>query len=459
MMTLPRILIVDDDEVTRTLLKEVLERDGYPIVLAASGEEAIRLIRASPYPIIVSDMRMLEADGMAVLRAAKKADPETSVILMTGFGNMEGAIGAIQEGAFDYISKPFKNEVLRTVVKKASKHWESLKSSQRLPLYKENLKTPAPKSLIGKSPQIVEVYKMLARAGMSSSTVLITGESGTGKELVARAIHDHSQRRDKRFIAVNCGAIAETLLESELFGHVKGSFTGAGGDKQGLFEEANGGTLFLDEVGDISQAVQIKLLRVLQEGEIKPVGSATPKKVNVRVVAATHRDLESQIRAGQFREDLFYRLKVIQFELPPLRERMEDLPLLVEYFVSKYAEKNKKSVSHVSKQAMEQLKNYDWPGNVRELEHAIERAVAMANTTVLFPEDFPFEKEWPAGAEAKPAGESNTHSLEKMEKAHILAVLQNVHFNKSKASEVLGIDRATLYRRAQKLGIDLRGKL
>jgi transcriptional regulator with PAS, ATPase and Fis domain len=299
--------------------------------------------------------------------------------------------------------------------------------------------------------------------------VLVIGESGTGKELVARAIHDNGPRRSRKFVAVNCGALAENLLESELFGHVKGSFTGAVSDKRGLFDEANGGTLFLDEIGDITPALQIKLLRVLQESEFKPVGSNETRKADVRVIAATHRDLAKAVASGAFREDLYYRLKVISIELPPLRERMEDLPDLVGHFLARYAEKNKKGVSHVSDEAMRLIRSYAWPGNIRELEHAIERAVAMTNTNVLFPEDFPPEvsrqqqgmgSPAPTGADAGASanGGGTSTSLEDMEKAHILRVLQEVGYNKSKASEVLGIDRATLYRKAQRYGIDLRGK-
>ncbi len=448
-MSLP-VLIVDDDDVTRKLLKEVLEKEGYRVHLAGSGEQAVHLIRGQVFPIILSDIRMLEMDGMAVLREVKKSKTQSAVILMTGFGSMAGAIEAIQEGAFDYVSKPFKIGDLKAIVARAAKHWELLRDSRGVtPVHLE----ATAKTLIGKSPKIVEVYKTLARAAMSSSTVLVTGESGTGKELVARAIHDNSQRRDRRFIAVNCGALAENLLESEIFGHVRGAFTGAIADKRGLFEEANGGTLFLDEIGDITPALQIKLLRVLQESEIKPVGSSESRRVNVRLIAATHHDLESLVRSGKFREDLYYRLKVISIELPPLRERIEDLPELIDHFVARYAEKNRKKVSHVSDEAMAVLKSYNWPGNIRELEHSIERAVAMTNTTVLFPEDFP-----PELSRSTSSGSVPQTSLEEMEKAHISRVLHEVNFNKSKASEILGIDRATLYRKAQKYGIDLRGK-
>jgi DNA-binding NtrC family response regulator len=456
-----RILIVDDDEVTRKLLKEVLQREGYTVQLADSGEEALTLMRQDPFPIVISDIRMLELDGMAVLREAKRSQAQAAVILMTGFGSMEGAIQAIQEGAFDYVSKPFKMDDLKAIVARATKHWESLRAAKD-PAIPAQLDVTA-KSIVGNSPKIVEVYKTLARAAMSASTVLVMGESGTGKELVARAIHDNSPRRTKRFIAVNCGALAENLLESELFGHLKGSFTGAVADKKGLFEEANGGTLFLDEIGDISSSLQIRLLRVVQESELKPVGSSESRKVDVRVIAATHRDLENLVRNGKFREDLYYRLKVIAIELPPLRERMEDLPHLVEHFLARYADKNKKSVSHVSEEAMSLLKAYSWPGNIRELEHAIERAVAMTNTAVLFPEDFPIEilrggSALTADSMQLEGGTQPRTSLEEMEKSHILKVLQEVHFNKSKASEILGIDRATLYRKAQRYGIELRGR-
>jgi DNA-binding NtrC family response regulator len=450
------ILVVDDDEVTRNLLREVLQREGYSVRLAASGEEALKLMTRDRFPIIISDIRMVEMDGMAVLREVKKNHLQSSVILMTGFGSMEGAIQAIQQGAFDYVSKPFQMNDLKLVVARAAKHWESLKGNREVIPSATFEKTA--KTLIGKSPKIVEVYKVLARAAMSASTVLVNGESGTGKELVARAIHDNSSRRGRKFVAVNCGALSENLLESELFGHMKGSFTGAISDKRGLFEEAQGGTIFLDEIGDISQALQIKLLRVLQESEFKPVGSVEAKKSNVRVIAATHRDLDALVKLGKFRDDLFYRLKVISIDLPALRERMEDLPDLVDFFLARYADLNKKMISHVSDEAMKLLNLYSWPGNIRELEHAIEMAVAMTNTTVLFSEDFPPElARGMEGAGGTVEGSSKP-SLEDLEKNHILMILKETHFNKTKASEILGIDRATLYRKAQRYGIELRGK-
>jgi DNA-binding NtrC family response regulator len=414
-----KILIVDDDEVMRTLLREVLEKSGYAVQLAASGEAAIKLLRTSSFPVVVSDIRMLELDGMAVLREAKKSSAATAVILMTGFGSMEGAIEAVREGAFDYISKPFKMDDLKAVVQRAAKHWESLsiRSAGQVPRRLD----VAAKGLIGKSPRIVDVYKTLARAALSTSTVLISGENGTGKELVAHAIHENGPRRGKKFITVDCATLDESFPDDS-------------------FREADGGTVFLDEVGDIAAALQVKLLRVLQE-----------ERFEARVMAATHRDLAALVHAGKFREDLYYRLNVISIELPSLRERMEDLPDLVGHFLAYYAEKNHKPVSHVSDEAMALLRGYSWPGNVRELEHAIERAVAMASSNVLFSEDFSNVSNGSCDVAANA-------SLEELERAHIVRVLSEVHYNKSKASEVLGIDRATLYRKAQRYGIDLRGK-
>jgi DNA-binding NtrC family response regulator len=435
-----RLLVVDDDDVMRKLLGEVLEKDGHSVALASSGEEAVARLRRETFPIILSDIRMVEMDGMAVLREAKKAGHGSAVILMTGFGSMEGAVRAIQEGAFDYVSKPFKMDELKALVARAAKHWESLTSRPAAATHAPDRRDFASRALIGKSPRIVEVYKALARAALSTSSVLVTGESGTGKELVARAIHENGPRRSGRFVALGCGgAAAEGQLEAEL---------------RQSFVEADGGTLFIDEVGDLPPTLQARLLRGMQEGEIREAGSPGARKVDVRVVAATHRDLEALVRAGRFREDLYYRLKVISIELPPLRERREDLPELVGFFLARYAERNRKRVSHVSDEAMARLRAYSWPGNIRELEHSIERAVAMANTEVLFPEDFPLGAPDSEGAE----GAASASSLEEMERAHIVKVLNDVGFNKSRASEVLGIDRATLYRKAQRYGIDLRGK-
>jgi DNA-binding NtrC family response regulator len=448
------LLVVDDDKVTRELLREVFEGEGYRVRLAPSGEEALAMMEKERPSLVLSDIKMLGIDGLELLGRIRKRYPDSLVILMTGFGNLDGAVRAIQEGAFDYISKPFKIQELKALVARAQKQWKSLREQGRPQVVPVQ---PPRRTLIGHSPMIVDVYKNLARAAMSASSVLITGESGTGKELVARAIHEHGARKDKKLVAINCGALTDTLLESELFGHAKGAFTGAVAEKRGLLEEADGGTLFLDEIGDISPSLQVKLLRVLQDGEFKPVGSNETKTVDLRVVAATHRNLEEMIRAGKFRDDLYYRLKVIEIRLPPLRERLEDLPELVGHFVAHYSDANGKRISHVSPEAMELLSKYAWPGNVRELEHSIERAVAMSGSSVLFPEDFAALAPKEARAAPAPAGEPRHSSLEEMEKEHILRVLRETNYNKSKASALLGIDRATLYRKAQRYGIELRG--
>jgi two-component system, NtrC family, response regulator AtoC len=445
-----KVLVVDDDEVMRKLLCEVLGKEGYRVLSAASGEEAMSLLQCEAFSVIISDIRMLKLSGMEVLRQVKRAEKRTAVILMTGFGSMDGAIEAIREGAFDYISKPFKMDELKAVVMRAVQHWGSINSRGANGLGTLNSTYASSKAVIGKSPKIVEVYKTLARAALSSSHVLVSGESGTGKELIAHAIHDNSQRREKRLVSVNCGSSAEHMLEAELFGH----------DKQGALEEAHGGTLFLDEIDDLTPALQIKLLRVIQDKEVRRTGVLEVGQADVKIIAATNRDLETLVKGGKFREDLYYRLKVISIEIPPLRERIEDLSELVEFFLAKYARHNKKTVSHVSEEAMALLRVYSWPGNIRELEHAIEHAVAMSRTAILFPEDFPPEigRKLLSDAPANAATVLSFSSLEEMERAHIAKILQEVQFNKSRASEVLGIDRATLYRKAQRYGIDLRGK-
>jgi len=454
-----KILVVDDDQVSLNMLQEFLQKNHFEVYLAQNADQAMQQVRAHHIPLVLSDIKMEESDGLSLLGDLKAKYPKIVMIMMTGFGSMEGAIEAIQKGAFDYISKPFDLIKMLSLVNKAVKHVQSL---GQVEVPADEVMLDAPKALIGSSPKMVEVYKTIARATLSTSTVLIRGESGTGKELVSRAVHQNSDRKNKKFVAVNCGALTETLLESELFGHVKGAFTGAQGDKKGLFEEANGGTLFLDEIGDITTGLQVKLLRVLQEGEIKPVGSNTQVKVNVRIVAATHRNLDEMVDQGKFREDLFYRLKVIEVEIPPLRERKEDISELANVFLKKYSSKLHKKVNEISKEGLQSLLNYAWPGNVRELEHQIERAVALTSSSVLTADDFNFTQpgitDKSALSKVAISGTGEQRSLEEMEKSHILSVLKQVDYNKSKASEVLGIDRATLYRKAQKYGITLKNE-
>ncbi len=443
------ILVVDDDEVTRTLLHEVFTREGYRVTLASSGEAACTLLKTQKFPVVLSDIRMIDLDGFGLLEFIQAQTLPSVIVLMTGFGSMEGALQAIKRGAFDYLSKPFRIEDLKAVIDRAYRHSELIASegAHSMPLRQTE------KSFVGASPAIVEVYRMIARAALVDSTVLIMGETGTGKELAARAIHNNGPRAGKRMVSVNCGALAESLLEAELFGYVKGAFTGANQDHRGLLEEADGGTLFLDEIGDVSLGLQVKLLRFLQEREFKPVGSSDARSVDVRVIAATHRDLEAMVKRGEFREDLYYRLRVILLTLPPLRLRIEDLPALVEHFVARFSERAKRAVSHVSEEAMTLLKKYRWPGNIRELEHAIERAVAMGRTRILFPEDFAEELRVVGLPSTDTSPASSSRSLEAVEREHILAILRTVDFNKSKAAEILGIDRVTLHRKTIKYGI------
>lgn len=459
------ILVVDDDLATCDFLKTTLEEDGYAVTVASSGAEATQLLSQQYFPIIVSDIQLGSSNGLELLTHINGMDRPSAVILITGFGSLDTAVQAIQQRAFEYISKPLDLsemvDELKAKVRRAVLHLQTIqKSAASEPRAYSTVSV----TMIGKSPSMVEVYKVIAKAAMSKSTVLITGESGTGKELVAKAIHENSQRVNQPFVAVNCCALTENLLESELFGHTKGSFTGAIANKRGLFEEAHEGTLFLDEIGDISPAMQVKLLRVLQEGEIKSVGASLAKRVDVRIIAATHRDLDAYVKEGKFREDLFYRLRVLSINVPPLRERPEDIPDLVNYFLAQNNQKTGRRLVGVSDEAMSILRKYYWPGNIRELENMMERAAAMTNTTILYPEDFPADlsqsapqqMESSSALAAAPKPEAKpVHSLEDLERQHIIKTLAETKFNKSRTAEILGIDRVTLYRKAHRYGISL----
>ncbi len=441
------LLVVDDDPVTVNLLKEVLSKEGYDVTTALSGEEAIAHGTDKIFDIVITDVRMGEKDGMGVLKSFKKMAPETTVIMITAFGSIETAIESIREGAFDYISKPFKLEEIKFTVQRALEQKRLLKENR---FYRQELLSKYQfNNVIGRTPQMFQVYKTIAKVADTKSTVLLYGERGTGKELVARSIHYNSLRNDRPFIPVDCATLVETLMESELFGHVRGAFTGAHSAKRGLLEEADGGTLFLDEVSNLSLSMQTKLLRFLQEHEIKRVGGTESIKVDVRVIAATNQSLDPLVKSGTFREDLFDRLNVVSITLPPLRERKEDIPFLANHFLQKFTEENKKSISHISPEALEILLQYSWPGNVRELEHTIERAVIFSMHPMILPEDLPrnmFEE----------MKETNTLPLEKLlplkeiEKRYVLQVLEETKGNKKKASEILGIDRTTLYRILEK---------
>lgn len=448
-----RILVVDDDEITCNLLEEVLSKEGYGVDRALSGREAIDKGDGGPYDVVLTDIRMLEVDGMEVLKAYRKKSPETAIIMMTAFGSIETAIQAIKEGAYDYVSKPFKLDEIRLTIRHALEHKRLVQENF---LYRQELITKYQlDNIVGRSPQMLQLYKTIARVADSRSTVLIIGESGTGKELVARAIHFNSQRAPMPFVAVDCGSLAETLLESELFGHVRGAFTGAIASKKGLFEEADNGTCFLDEVGDISLSMQTKLLRVLQEHEIKRVGGRETIKIDVRIVAATNKNLEELVEEGKFREDLFYRLNVVSVQLPPLRERAEDIPLLASHFLKKYAAENNKPISRISPEATNHLTRYRWPGNVRELENVIERAMALSQHTVILPEDLPRRLRMEP-QEADLSSFPSRISLSELEKLYIQKVLEETGGNKKKAADILGIDRRTLYRMAARYGLTIK---
>jgi two-component system response regulator AtoC len=439
------VLLIDDDRATRELLREVLQKEAYTVREAKTGQEALAHAQAAPYEVVLADLRLPDVDGIEVLRSLHALDPELPVIVMTAFGSMETAVEAIREGAYDYISKPFNLEEVRLTVRRACERRRLLQDNL---LFQQALRDKYRfENIVGTSPKMVEVYRTVARVASTRSTVLLVGESGTGKELIARALHYNSPRARAPFVALDCGALPESLLESELFGHEKGAFTGAHALKKGLFEVAHGGTIFVDEVGDIGPSLQAKLLRVLQEHEVRRVGGVDPIKVDIRVIAATRQDLEPLVKAGRFREDLFYRLSVVTITLPRLSERREDIPLLAMHFLRKCAAEAGKGISHIAPEAVALLCQYDWPGNVRELEHVIERAVALTANPVLLADDLSAKQQQPAPA-------SDTFpSLAEMEKRHLQLALVKAAGNRRQAALLLGVSRRTLYRMAKRHGL------
>jgi DNA-binding NtrC family response regulator len=445
-----RILVVDDDEVSCQLFAETLEQEGYLVDQAHSGDEALALLRDNLHDLLVIDVRMPGLTGLQVTRTVHANQASLPIIVMTAFGSMETAIEAIHEGAFDFISKPMNLEEIKKTVSRALAQRALQDNAQTSGV---EVKSEPPGTIIGKSPAVMEVYKTIARVAPTKSVVLILGESGTGKERIARAIHQHSPRANHPFVAVDCGALTETLLESEIFGHVRGAFTGAVADKKGVFEEAEGGTCFLDEIGDISPNMQAKLLRVLQEHEVRRVGGKDWVKVDVRVIAATNQNLDALVAKGTFRQDLYYRLNVVAIHLPPLRDRVEDIPLLAGYFLKCYSQENGKSVTAISDAAMKLLCDYSWPGNIRELENAIEQAVVLSNQPVLVPDDFPSAVRNKAASKLNQnlptAGQflfSDTPTLEEVKKRYVLYVLNRNQGNVSRTARALNIDRRSLYR-------------
>ncbi len=445
-MARARIFVVDDDTVSRELLSRILASDGHQVIALEDGREALdRLAEGEPPDLVVSDIRMGELDGLQLTDALRQRAPDTPVLLVTAFGNIDGAVDAIRRGAFDYLSKPYDVDGIKVVVARALEQ-------RRLALENRALRRDLREkykleNVVGRSEAMLQVYKTAARVAATDATVLIEGESGTGKELVARAIHAASPRAARPFVAVDCGAIAEGVLESELFGHARGAFTGAQAMRRGLFEEANQGTLFLDEIGDVGQNLQARLLRALQEGTIRRVGTNETIAVDVRVVAASNRDLAQAVKDGRFREDLFYRLNVVTIVIPPLRERREDIPLLAEHFAAKHG---RAEGAAISAPARDLLVAYGWPGNVRELENVVARALALNPSGVVTPEDLPehVRSARPAAAPltAIAGATQERPTLAELEKRYAAQVLQETGGNKTRAAEILGIDRKTLYR-------------
>ena len=444
------ILVIDDEESMRDSCQQTLSRGGNRVEVADAGSKGLAMLGAESFDLVILDLKMPGLSGMEVLKKIKEDDPETMVIVITGYATVESAVEAMKRGAYDFIPKPFTPDSLRAIVKRALDRREL--ALENVLLRSELKASFGPDVIVGRSKSMKKVEELVQKVGPTDTTVLISGESGTGKELVARAIHRYSSRKDKPFVAVDCGSLVEKLFESELFGHVKGSFTGATATKYGRFELAKDGTLFFDEIGNISVNIQTKLLRVLQEREITKVGSSQVVKVDVRIVAATNKDLGTSVKAGTFREDLFYRLSVVPITLPALRERRDDIPLLANHFLQKYNQKRRKNIRAISERAMKALVEHDWPGNVRELENAIERAVVLAENDVVRPSDllyYGLSLETPAGSEA-----GTPRRLVDVEKEHIVKTLKIFNGHRGKTAEWLGIDRKTLRSKLRKYGME-----
>lgn len=431
-----KILIVDDEQSMLEVLSIMLKREGYDVSIISDGKQAMEAIQSNGFDVVVTDLKMEPINGMEILKFTKKVSRDTVVIMMTAHGTEEIAVEAMKEGAFHYVKKPFKMEELRNLISKGLEN-RDLKQEVQGRYHVE--------SIVGSSREMQKVFRLIEKVAPTDSTVLIYGESGTGKELVARALHYNSHRRNNSFEPINCTALPETLLESELFGHVKGAFTGAHADKKGLFEAAHKGTIFLDEIGIMSPGMQMKLLRVLQEKEIKRVGDTAVKNVDVRVIAATNENLSEKVKKGEFREDLFYRLSVIPINLPPLRERREDIPLLAKHFL-RIQNKKLKADFHFADETMAILESYDWPGNVREVENVIERAVTLCDDDIIKPGDLPEEMTAGFAVMAKHSDDLEFAVLE-YEYRHIKRVLADVNGDKKEAARILGISVPSIYRK------------
>ena len=452
-----RVMVIDDDRASCELLREIFAGQGWTVDTALTPNEALEKAGKTKFDLVVSDLNLeAEKSGLDLLKDLRDQCP---VILVTAFGSLDAAVTAAREGAWDFISKPFKVDEVIAIAE------EALDRTKRVSGETEPASTRAmyeEMGLVGRSAAMIELYKQIARVAPTKATVLIMGESGTGKELVARAIHKHSPRSAGPFVPVNCGALTETLLEAELFGHVRGAFTGAASDRKGLWEEAEGGTLFLDEIGETSPAMQVKLLRALQQGEIRRVGASKTTRVDTRVIAATNRNVEKEVKNGTFREDLFYRLSVVTLRVPALRERRTDIPLLADRFLRTASERMEGRVFRLDEETTKILVAYDWPGNVRELESVIEHAAMRSRGNEVMPQDLPEKLQSP---ELKAAAQSpltalygDLPSLAELERRYLVYVLETMSGNRSRAAEVMGIDRRTLYRMAERYGIALDGE-
>lgn len=449
------ILVVDDDQAHRGMLRTMLRSWGYAVSEAADGDEALNLVRERAFDAVLTDVRMARMDGIHTLKSVLEYNPALPVVLMTAYSSVETAVEALRLGAYDYLVKPLDFEILRHTLRQAIEH--SRLSVENRELRRQLSEAAARPGILGRSPAMLAMQETIATVAPTEATVLITGESGMGKELVARALHSGSARADKPMVTVNCAALAENLLESELFGHEKGSFTGADRRREGRFVQANGGTLFLDEIGEMPLPLQAKLLRALQEGEVQRVGSDAPLTVDVRVLAATNRDLREEVARRRFREDLYFRLNVISLEVPPLRDRGEDIPVLAAHFLERFAGRNRKSIRGFSPQAVDSLLRYAWPGNVRELENAVERAVILCNGDLITRRELPAaitEAASPEEASSAAVGALAGLPLDELERRAIGETLRCTGDNKSEAARQLGITRATLHNKLRKYGLE-----
>ena len=443
-----RILVVDDDPEMCALLSDVLRGEGFSVFSRSESLEASKILRKEEFDVLITDLKMKGLKGLDLLEEAKKVAPLTPVIIITAFGTIASAIQAMKMGAYDYITKPFQMDEIVLTVKKALEN--RLLKKEVVRLKKEVEARYHFQQLIGQSPSMQKIYDLIERIRDSSNNVLVTGESGTGKELVAKALHYSGVRKEGPFMAVNCAAIPETLLESELFGYKRGAFTDAKADKKGLIFEAKGGTLFLDEITEMPPILQAKLLRVIEERKVRPLGDTNAYPIDVRIISASNRDMKEMIHQGRFREDLYYRLKVIDIELPPLRERREDIPLLVQHFIDRVGKEPKK-VGGISDEAMKILMRYSWPGNVRELENVIQRAITLSQHEVILPEDLPASMLQEPDENLIEKGLQEKYTVDQLEKEYIRRVLIEVGGNKSRAAEILGLDRKTLYRKIEEI--------